>query len=472
MSNYYEILEVERTATEKDIKSAYRKLAKKWHPDTTQFDKDYAAVKFKEITNAYNVLSDAEARKNYDYNLDYEVRQREETRRREQARREAEARRREQARQEAERRRQEQERIWEEERRQQVRDKQAAETRRREQARQEAERRRQEQERQEVERRRQEQERVEAERRCQEQERQEVERRRQEQERQEVERRRQEQERVEAERRRQEQERVEAERRRQEQERQEVERRRWWKKRQEEERRKQALAREEKIKQQKVKNIVEGILMTLLLIAWGLAFWKLHYDEQKAIVLKEMRGKNINKEYNINNFNQIEIKEREGKIIKAIIELRKYGIDHTYDFRIATSYSHNKSGYLLVCNKSEDIDVVDLKNNRGAIVINSNLLSDEKMSVSGELYFDILIKNDIKDDDVKLGRWNKRDHIIPIKVEYRVLADNTIEPGMIKSYYSNDKKYDRYLQEQKNVDLVNLILTELPDLKNDYRKVK
>ena len=436
MSNYYEILEVERTATEKDIKSAYRKLAKKWHPDTTQFDKDYAAVKFKEITNAYNVLSDAEARKNYDYNLDYEVRQREETRRREQARREAEARRREQARQEAERRRQEQERIWEEERRQQVRDKQAAETRRREQARQEAERRRQEQERQEVERRRQEQERVEAERR------------------------------------RQEQERVEAERRRQEQERQEVERRRWWKKRQEEERRKQALAREEKIKQQKVKNIVEGILMTLLLIAWGLAFWKLHYDEQKAIVLKEMRGKNINKEYNINNFNQIEIKEREGKIIKAIIELRKYGIDHTYDFRIATSYSHNKSGYLLVCNKSEDIDVVDLKNNRGAIVINSNLLSDEKMSVSGELYFDILIKNDIKDDDVKLGRWNKRDHIIPIKVEYRVLADNTIEPGMIKSYYSNDKKYDRYLQEQKNVDLVNLILTELPDLKNDYRKVK
>ena len=436
MSNYYEILEVERTATEKNIKSAYRKLAKKWHPDTTQFDKDYAAVKFKEITNDYNVLSDAEARKNYDYNLDYEVRQREETRRREQARREAEARRREQARQEAERRRQEQERIWEEERRQQVRDKQAAETRRREQARQEAERRRQEQERQEVERRRQEQERVEAERR------------------------------------RQEQERVEAERRRQEQERQEVERRRWWKKRQEEERRKQALAREEKIKQQKVKNIVEGILMTLLLIAWGLAFWKLHYDEQKAIALKEMRGKNINKEYNINNFNQIEIKEREGKIIKAIIELRKYGIDHTYDFRIATSYSHNKSGYLLVCNKSEDIDVVDLKNNRGAIVINSNLLSDEKMSVSGELYFDILIKNDIKDDDVKLGRWNKRDHIIPIKVEYRVLADNTIEPGMIKSYYSNDKKYDRYLQEQKNVDLVNLILTELPDLKNDYRKVK
>ena len=140
MANYYEILEVERNATDKEIKSAYRKLAKKWHPDTTQFDKEYAASKFKEVTNAYNVLSDAEARKNYDYNLDYEVRLREETRRREQARREAEAHRREQARQEAERRRKEQAR-------------QEAERRRQEQSWQEAERRRQEMARQEAERR-------------------------------------------------------------------------------------------------------------------------------------------------------------------------------------------------------------------------------------------------------------------------------------------------------------------------------
>ena len=198
MANYYEILEVERTATEKDIKSAYRKLAKKWHPDTTQFDKDYAASKFKEATNAYNVLSDAEARKQYDYNLDYEVRLREETRRREQARREAEARRREQERQEAERRRQEQ-------------------------ARQEAERRRQEMARQEAERRRQEMAR------------QEAERRRQEMARQEAERRRQEQLWQEAERLRQEQLWQEAECRRQEMARQEAERRHWWQAKQEEE---------------------------------------------------------------------------------------------------------------------------------------------------------------------------------------------------------------------------------------------
>ena len=161
MANYYEILEIERTSTEKEIKSAYRKLAKKWHPDTTKLDKKYAAEKFKEVTNAYNVLSDAEARKKYDYNLNYEARLREESRRREQARQEAERRRQEQARQEAERRRQEQAR-------------QEAERRRQEQARQEAERRYQEQARQEAERRYQEQARQEAERRYQEQARQET----------------------------------------------------------------------------------------------------------------------------------------------------------------------------------------------------------------------------------------------------------------------------------------------------------
>ena len=161
MANYYEILEIERTSTEKEIKSAYRKLAKKWHPDTTKLDKKYAAEKFKEVTNAYNVLSDAEARKKYDYNLNYEARLREESRRREQARQEAERRRQGQARQEAERRRQEQAR-------------QEAERRYQEQARQEAERRYQEQARQEAERRRQEQARQEAERRRQEQARQET----------------------------------------------------------------------------------------------------------------------------------------------------------------------------------------------------------------------------------------------------------------------------------------------------------
>lgn len=65
--DYYETLGVSRNADEKEIKSAYRKLARKWHPDTHQgADKEIAEEKFKELNEAYEVLSDPEKRKKYD----------------------------------------------------------------------------------------------------------------------------------------------------------------------------------------------------------------------------------------------------------------------------------------------------------------------------------------------------------------------------------------------------------------------
>ncbi|GGJ82571.1 DnaJ C-terminal domain-containing protein [Deinococcus aquiradiocola] len=63
--DYYDTLGVARSASEGDIKSAYRKLAKQYHPDKNAGD-DKAAERFKEIGEAYAVLSDAEKRKVYD----------------------------------------------------------------------------------------------------------------------------------------------------------------------------------------------------------------------------------------------------------------------------------------------------------------------------------------------------------------------------------------------------------------------
>ena len=63
--DYYEVLEVSRTATDQDLKSAYRKLALKYHPDRNQGDKK-AEEKFKEAAEAYAVLSDADKRSRYD----------------------------------------------------------------------------------------------------------------------------------------------------------------------------------------------------------------------------------------------------------------------------------------------------------------------------------------------------------------------------------------------------------------------
>ncbi|MBM4429693.1 MAG: J domain-containing protein, partial [Chloroflexi bacterium] len=63
--DYYKILGVDKTASEKDIKKAYRRLARQYHPDVNPGDKQ-AEARFKDINEANEVLSDPEKRRKYD----------------------------------------------------------------------------------------------------------------------------------------------------------------------------------------------------------------------------------------------------------------------------------------------------------------------------------------------------------------------------------------------------------------------
>ena len=64
--DYYEVLGVNKNATDDELKRAYRKLAKKYHPDANPDNKKEAEAKFKEVSEAYEVLSDKQKRQMYD----------------------------------------------------------------------------------------------------------------------------------------------------------------------------------------------------------------------------------------------------------------------------------------------------------------------------------------------------------------------------------------------------------------------
>ncbi|KAI1289847.1 DnaJ -like protein subfamily B member 2 [Halotydeus destructor] len=70
MVDYYKTLEVSKSATAAEIKKAYRRLALQWHPDKNPERKEVAEKRFKEISEAYEVLSDERKKRVYDQNRD------------------------------------------------------------------------------------------------------------------------------------------------------------------------------------------------------------------------------------------------------------------------------------------------------------------------------------------------------------------------------------------------------------------
>ena len=66
MTNYYDVLKVNKNSTKEEIKNSYKKLAMKYHPDKNMNNKEEAEKKFKEVAEAYEVLSDDKKKYEYD----------------------------------------------------------------------------------------------------------------------------------------------------------------------------------------------------------------------------------------------------------------------------------------------------------------------------------------------------------------------------------------------------------------------
>ena len=64
--SYYDVLEISKDADENEIKKSFRKMATKWHPDKNLNNREEATEKFKEISQAYEILSDPEKKEKYD----------------------------------------------------------------------------------------------------------------------------------------------------------------------------------------------------------------------------------------------------------------------------------------------------------------------------------------------------------------------------------------------------------------------
>ena len=162
-------------------------------------------------------------------------------------------------------------------------------------------------------------------------------------------------------------------------------------------------------------------------------------------------------------------KSAEGKAYAARL-LKKYGINSQV---LATSYGNNGAGLVaLLYDGSEDdhIAIIDKRNDRVGIANIDESLAYMENNARGLVEVNIIILNDTKDADKDSGIWQGTNHLFPIRVQYKRRNDGQIEPGMIKTCYKNSMKYDQYLQESKNVDIVNLLLTEWPVMMKNFNK--
>lgn len=151
---------------------------------------------------------------------------------------------------------------------------------------------------------------------------------------------------------------------------------------------------------------------------------------------------------------------------------------------LATSYGHNDKGFMVLF--KGEIYIVDLQNNRIAFIDNPQVLYNFRALVKdhkkGRVIVWFKVPFDDHDQDKSAGYWRKNEsyelHVLPIYMLWEFDGDKVVDAGLYTGNGENPSHFQGYLQEQKNVDLAHLFMSEtipfLQDVEDRgvYRQIK
>lgn len=227
-------------------------------------------------------------------------------------------------------------------------------------------------------------------------------------------------------------------------------------------------------------NIVKILvfIIVILIAIVGILIWKRNevsgIDNQKMIEKKMLTESvkqvtDTKEQVKVRESIQPKVENKNEDASSVISVLSNYGYNIKRNEILGTSFGNNRDGFLTVLDKY--IVIIDLNNKTSATMRYArDTMKNITKFGSNTAYFVICIRNDKKNKDYDAGSWRNDDHFIPIQVKYNWKANGKLELGMIKTCYKQNPTFNQYLQEQKNVDLVNLVITEMPALREDYRR--
>ncbi len=224
-------------------------------------------------------------------------------------------------------------------------------------------------------------------------------------------------------------------------------------------------------------NVVIGVLAAVVMLV-GVFFICFHgsIDEMKESLhignVQETVTQSNTSESAASNSQSTTGTPSNPEAVKAEQELNQKGVQGTV---LASSKGHSNNGYVSLVNNNGQYQIVtyDTKNGRvGTTPYARNILyfTDKKPTGGGNeiIIFNLTVLNDTHDNDNNAGVWEGANHNIPVYAAYKFDGSGNLVPGMLTTGKgAKPSHYHEYFYETRNVDTINLFLTEMMALQKN-----